>query len=238
MILYTNGDSHTAAAEAVNSYAFAEDDKRYPHLKRRPHPENIRVSYGQVLADILKMAFYTDAESASSNTRIIRTTKNWIENRADSVMPKDVLMIIQWSTWEREEWIIDGEYFQVNASGIDEVPEGFQLKYKEWIAEIDWEEKTKEAYKEIIEFHEYLSDLGFKHIFFNGNSTFLDIPEEERYNFGESYINPYLPEESFDGWLQASGFDTVITSNYHYGQEAHAAWAKRLAQHIIEHKMV
>jgi hypothetical protein len=26
MILYVNGDSHTAAAEAVNPHAFAEDD--------------------------------------------------------------------------------------------------------------------------------------------------------------------------------------------------------------------
>ena len=29
MILYVNGDSHTAAAEAVNPYAFAEDDGQY-----------------------------------------------------------------------------------------------------------------------------------------------------------------------------------------------------------------
>jgi len=32
MILYVNGDSHTAAAEAVNPHAFAEDDRNLQYL--------------------------------------------------------------------------------------------------------------------------------------------------------------------------------------------------------------
>lgn len=238
MILYTNGDSHTAAAEAVVPHAFAEDDRRFPHLGRKPHPDNIRISWGAVLANLLKMTFHTDAESASSNARIIRTTKEWIENTKDTINPSDVFMIIQWSTWEREEWLIDGTYFQVNASGIDDVPEGHQLRYKEWITEIDWNDKTNEAFYDIIHFHHYLNELGYKHVFFNGNSTFFDLPEEKRYDFGEAYINPYLPEESYDGWLQANGYGFVITSNYHYGHDAHAAWARRMLKHIVDNKMV
>lgn len=238
MILYTNGDSHTAAAEAVNTFAFAEDDKRYFHLQRKPHPDNLAVSWTVKLSHILKMAYHIDAESASSNARIMRTTREWIENTKDSVNPNEVLMIIQWSTWEREEWDINGTRYQVNASGIDEVPEETQEFYKQWIVDIDWEQKTKEAHGEIIGFHEYLCNLGYPHIFFNGNNTFFDIPEDERYDFGECYIDPYLPEGSFDGWLQLNGYDTVITSNYHYGPEAHSAWAKHLLQHIIKNEMV
>ena len=45
MILYVNGDSHTAGAEAVNSHAFAEDDPALYHLGRLPHPENLEVSW-------------------------------------------------------------------------------------------------------------------------------------------------------------------------------------------------
>jgi len=41
MILYVNGDSHTAGAEAVNSHAFADDDPAYKHLGRLPHPDNL-----------------------------------------------------------------------------------------------------------------------------------------------------------------------------------------------------
>lgn len=238
MILYTNGDSHTAAAEAVNTFAFAEDDKRYFNLKRAPHPENLAVSWSTKLSNILKMAFHTDAESASSNARIIRTTHEWIERTIEHTEPKDVLMIIQWSTWEREEWEIDGVMYQVNASGIDQVPEDHVEFYKKWITNIDWNEATRNAYKQIIELHEYLEEYGYKHIFFNGNNTFFDIPENERYDFGASYIDPYLPEGSYDGWLQLNGYDTVITSNYHYGPEAHSAWAKHLLQHIIENKII
>jgi len=238
VILYTNGDSHTAGAEAVNSFAFAEDDRRYAHLKRMPHPDNLGVSWGVVLANLLKMSFHTNAESASSNSRIIRTTKEWIKEKEGIVPPEDVFMVIQWSTWEREEWEIDGKTYQVNGSGVDEVPISHQTKYKEWIADLDWTTKTYEAFDEIIKFHHYLERLGYKHIFFNGNNTFLDIPEGACYAFEESYINPYLPEESYNGWLQASGYSTVITSNYHFGPDAHAAWARRIAQHIIDNKMV
>ena len=147
-------------------------------------------------------------------------------------------MIIQWSTWEREEWLIDGEYFQVNASGIEDVHEAHKEKYKEFVADIDWTRMTQSAYNDIIDFHLYLKNAGYKHIFFNGNNTFFDIAEDKRYDFGDSYIDPYLPEGAYDGWLQLNGYNTVITSNYHYGPEAHAAWAKRVLKFILEHKIV
>ena len=238
MILYTNGDSHTAAAEAVNNFAFAEDDRLQQALKRAPHPNNLKVSWGKTLSNILKMPYHTDAESASSNARIIRTTKEWIAESKDTVPAKDVLMIIQWSTWEREEWLIDGEYFQVNASGIDDVPESHKEKYKEFVANVNWDAKTAKAEQEIFDFHVYLRDLGYKHIFFNGNNDFYDPKKTARYDYKDSYIDPYLPEGSYDGWLQLHGFGTVITSNYHYGPEAHAAWAKRVLKFITEHKIV
>ena len=50
MRIYVNGDSHTAAAEAVNQHAFAEDDGRYFYLGRAPHPANKRVSWAQRLS--------------------------------------------------------------------------------------------------------------------------------------------------------------------------------------------
>ena len=58
MILYVNGDSHTAGAEAVNPHAFAEDDPTYEHLKRLPHPDNLAVSWGKRLSTMLKMGFH------------------------------------------------------------------------------------------------------------------------------------------------------------------------------------
>jgi hypothetical protein len=67
MILYVNGDSHTAAAEAVNQHAFAEDDGQYFYMGRAPHPNNLAVSWGKLLSLSLQVGFKCDAESASSN---------------------------------------------------------------------------------------------------------------------------------------------------------------------------
>ena len=83
MILYVNGDSHTAAAEAINVHAFAEDDPKYFYLGRAPHPDNLSVSWGRLLSLALKAGFYCGAESASSNTRILRTTREWLDIRQD-----------------------------------------------------------------------------------------------------------------------------------------------------------
>ena len=128
MILYTNGDSHTAAAECVNNHAFAEDDQQYWMMGRAPHPDNLAVSFSKLLSNRLSCGLVCDAESASSNDRIIRTTKQWMEKFEHELYR--TFMIIQWSTWEREEWLIDGTYYQINASGTDHVPKSHEGKYK------------------------------------------------------------------------------------------------------------
>ena len=151
MILYVNGDSHTAAAEAVNPHAFAEDDPELNYLGRLPHPENLAVSWGKKLADTLKAGFKCDAESAASNARIMRTTREWIQEYPMNVA--DCLMIIQWSTWERQEWLIDGTYYQINASGIDEVPDSYRDQYKKFVSEVDWTACTQQAHDDIWNFN-------------------------------------------------------------------------------------
>jgi len=231
MILYINGDSHSAAAEAVNPYCFAEDDRRLWYMGRAPHPDNARVSWGAQLAALAKLNLKLDAESASSNARIIRTTREWFrENKHD-----DVLAIIQWSTWEREEWNIDGTWYQVNASGIDIVPEDYQVRYKEYIAGIDWMAKTIQAHEEIWLLHQWLNDRGIKHIFFNGNNTFKKIID--RYEWGASYIDPYS-DNTYNNWLISQGYQTVTPTSYHFGADAHQAWAKYLLKHIAQNRLI
>jgi hypothetical protein len=177
MILYVNGDSHTAAAECVNSHAFAADDSKYWMMQRLPHPDNIQRSWGKLLSQRLSCGFKCDAESASSNDRIIRTTRNWIAANQHNLYK--TLMVIQWSTWEREEWLIGNEYFQVNSSGIDDIPAAYQQKYKEFVADIDWDTKTREWHETIWQFHLELESAGIKHIFFNGNNDFAKITDRK-----------------------------------------------------------
>lgn len=236
MILYVNGDSHTAAAEAVNSCAFAEDDGRYKHLGRLPHPSNLAASWGKYLSDVSKMAFKCDAESAASNTRIIRTTKKWLEDHAHLI--PEVLFIIQWSTWEREEWLIDGTYYQINASGIDDVPDSHKESYKKWIADIDWKIVQKNSHEKIVDFYHYLSDQNARFVFFNGNNHFDTNIVTPFDGWKHHYVDPYNPKMTYNQWLLDHGYDTVSPKSWHFGQEAHAAWARFMLKYLVNNKLI
>ena len=235
MKLFVNGDSHTAAAEAVNSFAFAKDDRQYADLGTQPHPDNLNVSWGKQLADMLEAEFICEAESGSSNNRIIRTTLNWLTKQQEF---DDIFIAIQWSTWERDEWHYNGEYYQVNASGIDEVPEALQEKYKKFITSVDWEKCTNKKHQQIWQLHQYLSSLGVKHVFFNGNSHFDLIPREDRFNWGASYIHPYLHDQTFDLIIKARNINTVSPDSWHFGQDGHCYFARFLLQYIHTNNLI
>ena len=229
MKLLINGDSHTAGAEAVNAHAFAEDDGKYVYMGRAPHPDNLKASWGKKLGNMLNLATHVLAESASSNERILRTTNDWL-----STHPGNVFVIIQWSTWERQEWNIDGKQFQVNASGIDWVPESHKQRYKEFVANVDWNRCTENWHKRIIRYHEYLNEQGIPHLFFNGNTDFGKI--KDQFDFGPAYMDPYTG--SYHSWLQANGHETVSPDSYHYDERAHGAWAKHVMRYILDNKLL
>jgi len=234
MILYVNGDSHAAAAEAVNQHAFAEDDPALFYMGRAPHPANMAVSWGRLLADIFKATFYCDAESASSNVRILRTTRQWIDRHQRDW--DRTLLMISWSTWERQEWMIDGTYYQVNASGIDHVPPDHQQRYKEFVANIDWADCTQRAHDEIWDLHQDLSTRGIRHVFFNGNTHFGSI--KDRRDWGVSYIDPYDPEATYSTKLAQNGIQTVSPDSWHFGKNGHSFWAQFMLQYCIENNLV
>jgi hypothetical protein len=227
MILYVNGDSHTAAAEAVNPHAFAMDDGQLFYMGRAPHPENFAVSWAKRLGDALRAGIHCNAESASSNTRILRTTRKWLEKIRNL---DEVLMVIQWSTWEREEWLIDDVYYQIGASGMDDVPEDHQQRYKEFVVGVDWKQKTLQAHNDIWQLHTELEDLGVNHIFFNGNNDFSSI--KERKDWGTSYIDPYDPEGTYNARIRAKGIQTVMPNSWHFGKDGHSFWNRFMLQYI------
>jgi hypothetical protein len=234
MILYVNGDSHTAGAEAVNTHAFAEDDPALFYLGRAPHPENLAVSWGKVLSVVLRAGFRCDAESASSNTRILRTTREWLAGSGNA--HPDQLIIIQWSTWEREEWLHNGTYYQVGASGIDHVPQDLQEKYRNYVLGTDWKIKTEQAHEEIWQFHNELTEQNIKHIFFNGNNNFSSIKDQK--NWGVNYIGPYDPGQTYDTVIRSKGIETVMPNSWHFGRDGHSSFARFILNYIISNKFV
>ena len=232
MILYVNGDSHAAAAEAANLHAFAEDDGDFFYMGRVPHPANLSVSWGMLMSLAIKATLVCGAESASSNARIIRTTREWL---ADN--PKgEKLVVIQWSTWEREEWLHNDVYYQVNASGIDHVPEELQQRYKEFVVSVDWKQKTKQAHQDIWDFHCELEEQGVPHVFFNGNSHFESI--QDRKDWGLSYMDPYDPKGTYSAVLENKGIQTVSPDSYHFGKDGHSFWNRYMLQYIVRNKIL
>jgi len=234
MMLYVNGDSHTAGAEAVNVHAFAEDDPALFYLGRAPHPENLAVSWGKVLSLALRSGFRCDAESASSNTRIVRTTREWLAGNGAN--HPDQLVVIQWSTWEREEWLYNDVYYQVGASGTDSVPAEAAERYRNYIVGTDWKQKTHEAHNEIWQFHNELKDQNIRHIFFNGNNDFSSIKDQK--DWGLNYIDPYDPTQTYTAIIQSTGIETVMPNSWHFGRDGHSSFARFILNYIISNKFV
>ena len=222
MIFYVNGDSHSAAAEAMNTYCFAEDDPLYHSLGRQPHPENEKVSYGCNIANYYHAVLHCDAESASSNSRIIRTTQDYLAANTPE------LIIIGWSTWEREEWLVDGIYWQVNAGGIgNDWPDVVKERYQQWILNVDHKQKEQQAQEEIWDFHKELGDV--PHLFFN---SYVALDFTSYRDWGNSYLHPYDKNYTYYHWLSNQGYKTVHPISYHYGPDAHRAWANYLIPHL------
>lgn len=233
MILYVNGDSHAAAAECVNPHAWACDDAMFWGLGKEPHPDNERVSFGCELANWLYAILYLDAQAGGSNARIMRTTRAWLAQQ-----PKldDVFVVIQWSTWERQEWFYNNDWWQINASGADEVPPELATKYKEYVASIDWAQATQQAHQDIWQFHNELKSQGIRHVMFNGNSHFESITDQ--LDWGASYINPYNSNKTYDSVLKSKGFSTVNPASWHFGEDAHCFWGEYLLQYIKTNQLL
>jgi hypothetical protein len=227
-MLYINGDSNAAGAEAVNPHGFAADDSQYWRLGRRPHPDNEAVCWGTRLAEALGWERYNDSESAASNYRILRTTNEYLKtNRPDAI-------VIGWTTWEREEWWYRDRYYQVNGSGQDMVDSGLRDRYRAWVLSMDetvWEQKELFWHEQIWGLHQRLIDDGIPHLFFNCYSKFNSISyklEHLKKDWQGRFIGPYEQEHTYYDWLLANEQKTVAPGSYHFGKEAHQKWAEFL----------
>ena len=232
-MLYVNGDSHAAAAEAVNQHGWACDDSRYFYMGRVAHPDNLAVSWSRILSQTLKIGLNNGAQSGSSNARIRRTTDEFLRSVPDAAAR--YLVVIQWSTWERQEWLIDDQWYQIGASGLDSVPPEHHERYRQFVAEVDWEQAEKQEHEAIWQFHLDLTEQGIRHVFFNGDNWF----HERVHDWPNSvYLDPYDPAMTYSGWLKNHGFATVSPKSWHFGRDAHAAWARFMLKYVVQHRLL
>ena len=80
MILYVNGDGHSAAAFAAVNYATSEEDFDRWWAGTAPHPENARVSYCYTLSSVLKARPVLEAKINQTNQEIVDATKKFLSS--------------------------------------------------------------------------------------------------------------------------------------------------------------
>lgn len=234
MILYVNGDSHSAGAQSVNDYAFANDDFTKVALGRKPHPDNLEASYGMQLSKMLKLALVCDAEAGCSNERILRTTYDYINN-----IPKrqHTFVVIGWTNWTRTEWVDEelNEMIQINASFADSATPNLQKKFKQYIAGLNFTQKQIEWQDKIYQLHLDLNEKKISHLFFNANDDMNLIPLELRKNWGPNYIHPYDPKQNYLQICYHAGYRH--NEWYHYKKDAHLFWAQYLFNWLTTHNI-
>jgi hypothetical protein len=200
-MIYFNGDSHTYGIDL-------DPEQRFSNL----------------VAQHFDHQLINSAKIGASNTRILRTTKQYLETN------KPDLVVIGWSTWEREEWKHRGQYYDVNSSGHDVLPEELETQYKSWVSEQNEDTlKIKSDYwhNQIYNFHLALLKNKQSHLFFNCMYNFFDANTQDWHG---CYIGPYDTKQSYYWYLNSLGHKS--DQWYHYKADGHRAWAELLIDTI------
>lgn len=219
--LWVNGDSHTAGTH---------------------FPKNVTSPFAQQVAKHFNLKYTNIAQAGGSNQRIIRTTTEALP----LLNPEETFILIGWSSWERTEWYWNNQWHQICGDPGYTVPEFYQQR---WQANADYYRDQfvdKSADQElwmrskcqehaIFVFHNLLTYLGYKFLFFLGcpnsfrwestHSTTSKLP----WNPGTWAHDPYV-EEGFGYTCQQQGF--IRDDKWHYGQDAHDMYAQELIKHI------
>lgn len=208
MILYANGDSHTYGINLSFDQKFVK-----------------------ILADHFDMELINDSKVGASNDHILRITKEYLNiHRPD-------LVVIGWSSWEREEWMHENKYYNVNSSGHDLLPKDLETKYKQWVADQTTEtlyKKSQQWHDVIYKFHIELTESKIPHVFFNCMYDFFGVCNQQVWN--HAHVGPYISERSFYWYLTQHGFNA--DEWYHHGAEANQCWANFLIKHIEDHDII
>lgn len=212
MILYVNGDSNSSGHELKNQ----------------------NLSWPKLLSTYYNFRLINQSKAGTSNPRILRVTKDFIKQNYNNI--QEYFIIIGWTSWEREEWLYNGIYYDVNAGGHDVLPPELKDRYKDWVVEQNEDMrkyKSAELQEKIFKLHEELCSLKVKHLFFNGLMPFL---HDTAVGWGKNYLEPYNNNLSYYWYLNRAGF--VPTKNNHHLEDAQVAWADVLKNYIENNNLL
>jgi hypothetical protein len=213
LILYVNGDSNSNGSECKDALQ----------------------SWPQLLANRLGFDLINESKSGASNPRIMRTSSTAL-TRAD----KNTFVVIGWTSWDREEWYHNNQYYDVNSGGHDVMPTDLEQCYKQWVVNQGPDSQSTKSLitqSQIHRLHRSLMDRHIPHLFFNALMPFqhnlLDPVQKE---WHKCYLGPYENDLSYFWYLKNHGWKH--TNNFHYTDKAQSVWADVLHNYIQENKLL
>lgn len=173
-VLYANGDSWTAG-DIVDPDIFGDD------LAKVNDPKNKEYRLPRVwphkLGNLLDIDVINNSHAGGSNDRIVRSTINDILELKENINPEDIFVIIGWSSPERKDF-----FYKWNKAGGGEWECLYPAELNHWKSEREelnqfyklytlnhWYEEeyiTRHCFNTIT-LHNFLNNLGIKHLFFN-----------------------------------------------------------------------
>jgi hypothetical protein len=215
--LWVNGDSHTAGTHS---------------------PENVSKPFAQQLAAKFNLEYTNIALPGGSNNRIIRTTIEQLPN----LDPKETVLLIGWSSWERTEWYWNNEWHAICGDPGYSTPDFARSRWQKHadhhrqqhsdpLSDHDMWTKSKEQEHAIFCFHQLLHNLGYNFLFFLGCSNNFRWESQDGLSSKLPWIkhtwahDPYTPTGFSDFCLQKQH---KRDQYWHFGQSAHDDYAEFL----------
>lgn len=204
------------------------DSNLYPACTESEQPID-PTNIASVFSDAMDRPFRCWSKNGASN--------HWIQTHidyflADPAWSTDTFVLVGWTSWEREEW--PWLYNNISVCGGPDfgVPSAMKARYEAWKQTLtrDYQQACKHIWHErIYQVHAALTDRNIPHLFWTTYDNWHDL--EDQKDWRDCFYRPYDTHGCMSKWFESQGISAMPGDAFHYGPDAHAAWAKELATH-------
>lgn len=199
-------------------------------------------NFFNIVANHFNFEFDCWAKSGGSNDHILRMTEKWIaETPCDN---REKFVFIGWSTWERQEHLVNHVYHDIDAwlinnpayypPELEQVADQLREKFAKDSNYLDscgrvWAQK-------IYDFAQSLQQRGIGYFFWN---AYMKLPYVQGCNFDHRYLLPYDDNGNQYFYIKrVCNHPTLEHDPYHFDTVGHRLWAERLIQHIDQWRIL
>ena len=205
------------------------------------------------LARALDMEYENHAFGGASNDRIYDTTMEALFDRSTGrpqLRWRPDLVVIGWTQFSRIQWFLvdqwqSGEFWEINNIGVGiPLPEQFQDRYQFWQDHVHrdghWQVVMSHYWhNKIFNLHCLLDYHHIPHLFFNAFDRFSTeniLPQQREWH--GRFMSPYDDSLIYVPWCFRQGYEEITPGWNHFREDAQAAWAGIMHDHIKAHNII